>query len=111
VEPVEADPLAVDAAQRVRAHFAAERIGQTRTGVIDEHDQDVRHVLRQPALHLPVRIAGLLHRPPGATGRRRGRERQAVLMGHRLHDLTSDNKASADPGRAQPAGHHPDRMK
>ena len=88
VKAVEPDALLVDLRQRVGAHLAAERVRQPRARVIDQHDQDVRRILGQPARLDAVLIRGLLHRPPSTT-RRRGRWKRKHVLRPKAATTTS----------------------
>ena len=66
VEAVVGQTHLLDARQRRRPQLAAERVGATEAGVVDEHEQDVRGPVRRlgPGDHRPVADRGV-HGPAG----------------------------------------------
>ena len=86
MEPVVADPLGADPVHRPGGYLAAEGCRQTRAGVVDQHDHDVRRILVQPRRYDARFVRRLLQRPPGNARRWRRRKRQRrtarKLRGH-----------------------------
>ena len=82
VEPVVPDALAVDPRQRVGPDLPAKGGRQPGSHIIDQHDQNVRRILRQPTrLHSPL-VHRLLHRAARDARRPSPRERQHLLRPH-----------------------------
>ena len=86
MEPVVADPLGADSVHRCRTHLTAERGRQTRPGIVDQNDHDIRRILMQPRWSDALRVGGLLQGSSGNARRwcRRERQRRTArqLRGH-----------------------------
>ena len=86
VEPVVANAFRADPVHRRGTHLAAERRRQTRPGVVDQHDHDIRRILMQPRRSDALRVGGLLQGAAGDARRRRRRKRQRRATGQFRRD-------------------------
>ena len=80
MKPVVGDPFFDDSVHRRGLHLAAERRRKAGTRIVDQNDQYVRRICREPARRHPLLVDRFLHRTPSNAGRGRRRERKGLLL-------------------------------
>ncbi len=100
VEPGIGDALRRQPVQRRGMHLAAEGLGHPEADVVEQHDQDVRRVLRQP-----LRLLGPDHRriPAAAAPRRRPSARAGTAAPSRRSGRTGRLRHRPRQARPMPA--------
>ena len=93
VEPVVGDPLFGDLVQGRSVDLAAVSRRLRGADIVDEHDENVRRILRQPFHGRERTVNRLLHRPAGNAAGRFGRKRQDLLRARRQRERRTQDEA------------------